>query len=919
MLEYVEGGELFDYVSCYGALQEEEAVRLFRQIIAGLSYCHRFNICHRDLKPENILLDKDRNIKLADFGMAALQPSDRWLNTSCGSPHYAAPEIIYGRKYRGDKADIWSVGIILFAMLNGFLPFDGGDVTSTLRLVKKGEYYLPPTLSPESADLIQRILQKRPEDRISMNAIWSHPLLKKYEKLHRIGPNGILVGPPPAITADLCGRPVQKRSEIDTELLRNLQTLWHGVKQEELANRLLSNEPNHEKLFYGALVRFREEQLENYQGQPLEYSASDYHHIAKPVPKPATKRAPISRPPGHHQRRRSQFSIVSDDSRKRDHYYKDPSAAGTTVTNESYDPFRSSRNPIVSPKLENATITIHHNSDQIDHPGTTSMYQSSSNSRINREKTPVTNYPPVSYSRHSEAVRQAKRLSSGASSSRGSLCSARLVVTDAAVRTPASYKRKVSFTHSRKSSNPTSASQVKGHIHRRRASAGSVSRPPSRGKTALPPPSPSRSVPLLSTKANDMPEASSFESISLLEVKKPRVGSAYWREEARKVSYELEKICEEAFNRSSVSSGTASHHTQIMDSPATTVSMGDMDPPRPTSSGMTTKEPVRPRALPRPPLDSVGSYTRKELAETRRRLLEHCHTQGSNEIPPYLAGVISHLDQLMEEHGASRTDNIDRRTASDPYTGSASRGSRPSTGSSEAGDLSADGRIEFFVPGGKSLRAASDPVKRKPVPADKDRKTIRIVEPEALPSVDALEPLTVRKKGIGFASLRSGSLGSPSFESPAPERLHLPSESRQHFGLDTIEEDPRSPRRRGTMGSPEGAKKWNWFNRRRSESMSSDVPPTPPRKDTLPNLASSQSQSSQGSRAPFSPLSQSVPADLPTSNGQHKRTSSRLTDPKHDVSKPGKNWLSKVFGKHKSKPEEQEISKCYRLFLLIFC
>ena len=103
VLEYLEGGELFDYVSCYGALPEEEAVRLFRQIIAGLSYCHRFNICHRDLKPENILLDAGRNIKLADFGMAALQPADRWLNTSCGSPHYAAPEIIYGKKYRREN------------------------------------------------------------------------------------------------------------------------------------------------------------------------------------------------------------------------------------------------------------------------------------------------------------------------------------------------------------------------------------------------------------------------------------------------------------------------------------------------------------------------------------------------------------------------------------------------------------------------------------------------------------------------------------------------------------------------------------------------------------------------------------------------------------------------------------------------
>jgi serine/threonine-protein kinase HSL1, negative regulator of Swe1 kinase len=175
--------------------------------------------------------------------MAALQPADRWLNTSCGSPHYAAPEIIHGKKYRGDKADIWSVGIILYAMLNGFLPFDGGDLTATLRLVKKGEYHLSEALSDEASDLIQRILQRRPEDRISMNGIWAHPLVKKYEKYHEsIAPKGKMARPPPPLSAKDCGPPVGKRSEIDPELLRNLQTLWHGVKQEDLANKLLSTE-----------------------------------------------------------------------------------------------------------------------------------------------------------------------------------------------------------------------------------------------------------------------------------------------------------------------------------------------------------------------------------------------------------------------------------------------------------------------------------------------------------------------------------------------------------------------------------------------------------------------------------------------------------------------------------------------------
>ena len=239
----MEGGELFEYVSEVRQLPEEEAVRLFRQIISGLSYCHRFNICHRDLKPDNIFYDAKGDIKLADFGMAALQPAGHWLNTSCGSPHYAAPEIIYGKRYRGDKADIWSCGIILYAMLTGRLPFDGEDLSSTLKLVKQGEYYLPPELGEEAQDLIQCILQKRPEKRISVAKIWTHPLLRKYEKYHlSMSPNGILPGPPPPLTVKDCGHPVSKRSDVDGELLRNLRTLWHGAKQDEIVEKLLSEE-----------------------------------------------------------------------------------------------------------------------------------------------------------------------------------------------------------------------------------------------------------------------------------------------------------------------------------------------------------------------------------------------------------------------------------------------------------------------------------------------------------------------------------------------------------------------------------------------------------------------------------------------------------------------------------------------------
>lgn len=116
-------------------------------------------------------------------------------------------------------------------------------MSATLKMVKKGEYFLPPSLSREAGDLIQRILQKRPEERIDMEGIWAHPLMKKYEKRHmKSSPYGSLVGPPPPLSPADCGTPIEKRVDIDGELLRNLQTLWHGVKQEVLIEHLLNDE-----------------------------------------------------------------------------------------------------------------------------------------------------------------------------------------------------------------------------------------------------------------------------------------------------------------------------------------------------------------------------------------------------------------------------------------------------------------------------------------------------------------------------------------------------------------------------------------------------------------------------------------------------------------------------------------------------
>lgn len=166
--EYVEGGELFEYIVHNGKLSEQEARRFFQQIISGIEYCHMHGVVHRDLKPENLLLDENRNIKIADFGLANFLEDGCFLSTSCGSPNYAAPEVISGRLYAGPEVDIWSCGVILYALLCGRLPFDDENISALFRKIKNGLYRLPSFLSKGARDLIPELLMNDPVKRITI-------------------------------------------------------------------------------------------------------------------------------------------------------------------------------------------------------------------------------------------------------------------------------------------------------------------------------------------------------------------------------------------------------------------------------------------------------------------------------------------------------------------------------------------------------------------------------------------------------------------------------------------------------------------------------------------------------------------------------------------------------------------------------
>ena len=173
--EYVSGGELFDYIVSKGRLSADEARNFFHQIISGVEYCHFQKIVHRDLKPENLLLDSNLNIKIADFGLSNLMRDGDFLRTSCGSPNYAAPEVISGHLYAGPEVDVWSCGVILYALLCGSLPFDDESIPNLFKKIKSGMYSLPSHLSQLARNLIPRMLEVDPMKRITIPEIRLHP------------------------------------------------------------------------------------------------------------------------------------------------------------------------------------------------------------------------------------------------------------------------------------------------------------------------------------------------------------------------------------------------------------------------------------------------------------------------------------------------------------------------------------------------------------------------------------------------------------------------------------------------------------------------------------------------------------------------------------------------------------------------
>ena len=231
----------------YSPFSEEQACRIFQQIISGLEYMHKNLICHRDIKPENILVinpdDKNVIIKIIDFGFSRSFAGDIILTDTCCSPAYAAPEILK-RKYKGDQIDIWSCGIVLYVMVYGVLPFDQNNMKDLVYHVKNGIYSLPNTISRECQDLIKKIIQVNPDKRITIQEIKNHPWMKKFNfnlmKSPGVSINEEIIPVDTDIVKEMTGKDRKKIHEVVDDIIKNrhnLNTLSYYLRVKQKIKR----------------------------------------------------------------------------------------------------------------------------------------------------------------------------------------------------------------------------------------------------------------------------------------------------------------------------------------------------------------------------------------------------------------------------------------------------------------------------------------------------------------------------------------------------------------------------------------------------------------------------------------------------------------------------------------------------------
>ncbi|KAI8950431.1 hypothetical protein F4801DRAFT_346767 [Xylaria longipes] len=629
VLEYMDGGDMFSYINAYGPLPEFEMVGYLRQILTALEYVHSFNICHRDLKPENILMKSNGVVKIADFGMAAIQQSpNHALRTSCGSPHYAAPELISRTRYQGDKVDIWSMGCLLYATLCRRLPFDDpdGNVPRLLAKAKKGVYSVPDFLSREARDLIAKMLTVDPAKRIPIRKIWQHPLVRKYDDLDELNDGNQVF----KSRASDRSKPVPPE-ELDLQILRQLKSMWHTFSEKQIAMQLTNAQPNDQKLFYWLLLSYREKKLENYDAD-LTCSPSDYHHL-----RPANwkKKITTAQFPSRYGRTPSRFTVIStvptDGSIEEAGNVTD---GGTTIV--SYDPYKSSR-IMSNVYASHAKIVVHRNGS------TTNNSNRSSNSRHGRSGS------FRSTSTHSRQARGGRRITAPAAmrASRQSLGSIQSGESIPYTRPASRRKRGVNFSHVRMQSG--------GQRGVARAPA-SIAGDEATNKYGYASPEYSIEDYKLSKNLNGRSRAGTQP---MMNVSQTYQDSTHWNEEVREFSHSIARDCDDAFNSSLLDPESYIDDT-LDEAPdprdATQLSIILATPTLAPSGRNNMRRGDHP--WDHRPLPPTPSTTASEITTTKKRVGERCY-QGDTSVHtnrgvPQLSGVAPGRTSMVEEEAKRR-------------------------------------------------------------------------------------------------------------------------------------------------------------------------------------------------------------------------------------------------------------------------
>lgn len=302
IMEYACGGELFDYIVLKQKIGEAEACLLFQQLIAGVEYFAKMNITHRDLKPENLLLDQEKKLRIVDFGLSNSYKAGEKLKTPCGSPCYAAPEMLQDQEYNGLSVDIWSSGVVLYAMLCGFLPFDDPNTSALYQKIIKGEFQKPKFLSHAALTLITGILNVNPNERFTLDDIKNNPWFKSVNQSIRPG-------------IDLNESP----NPIDESILERVEKL--GLDSNAVKKSVLKKKHDHNSTVYYLLVNKKETEMKSARlsGKKLKSASKQeiFHKVERTEtrkPKRVEKKIVVSRGSNSKSPAKLSFSVNSKPS-----------------------------------------------------------------------------------------------------------------------------------------------------------------------------------------------------------------------------------------------------------------------------------------------------------------------------------------------------------------------------------------------------------------------------------------------------------------------------------------------------------------------------------------------------------------------------------------------------------------------------